>query len=60
MTETGKSRVASPTGLCFFSSIYKYEKALFSAKRIPSPDGRDLLIKVLIHMAQHLNNLSFG
>lgn len=47
-------------GLCFFSFIYKYEKALFSAKRIPSPDGSDLLIKVEIHVAQHLNNLSFG
>lgn len=37
-------------GFFFFSLICKYKKALFSAKRIPSPDGRDLPGKVLIHV----------
>ena len=45
----------------FFSALSINVKKLCSLlKRIPSPDGRELLIMVVIHVVWHLNNLSFG
>ena len=37
ISEEGKSEIASPMGLCFFSFIYKCEKALFSTKKNSQP-----------------------
>ena len=37
ITEEGKSGIAFPMGLCFFSFIYKCEKALFSTKKHSQP-----------------------
>lgn len=52
MIEEGKSGVTSSLGVSFFffSFIWTYQTALFSAKRISSPDDRGLLGKVLIHV----------